>query len=116
MEVDVMRKKSTANIKNLKEEVKKAFPIIEKVCKIYEIEFVITSGNDSFGLHGHGHGDLSKTLHDDDLAIDIRTRDLAENDKAEFCNSLSGALEDEFPNEYDVLLEWNHLHLEHDPK
>lgn len=106
--------KKTANIESLRDEVRKAFPVIEEVCSIYQVEFVITSGNDSLDLHGKG--DLNKTLHDDNLAIDIRTRDLVEQDRAEFTESLRGRLEDEYPGEYDVVLEHNHLHLEHDPK
>ena len=106
--------KSSANIENLKDEVRKTFPVIEEVCSIYGIDPVITSGNDSMDLHGKG--DRKKTLHDDDLAIDLRTRDLVVNDRAEFAESLRGRLEDEYPREFDVVLEWNHLHLEYDPK
>ena len=100
--------KESANIDKLSDDVRKIFPLIEEVCSIYGIDFVITSGND--GKHMKG------SKHYDDEAIDIRSRDLADNDKYEFLYSLDGRIDDEYPAEFDILFEVNHYHLEYDPK
>lgn len=68
-------------------------------------ELVITSVVDS--KHSRG------SLHYKGLAIDLRTRNLDNRAEAQLIrDALAEALGDEF----DVVLERNHLHIEYDPK
>jgi hypothetical protein len=64
----------------------------------------ITSVTDS--KHGRS------SLHYTGQAIDYRTRHLSEAEKTSLLNLISGALHEEF----DVILESDHLHVEFQPK
>ncbi len=68
------------------------------------VEIVITSLLD--GKHS------KKSLHYKGLAVDLRTRHLSPSDRALVMARLREALGDE----YDVVLESDHLHVEFDPK
>ena len=77
--------------------------IAEAVYKKYGAELVITSAND--GKHG------DKTLHHKGLALDLRTWTL-NGRHLQVAEEMRRALGDE----YDVVVESDHIHLEHDPK
>jgi len=64
----------------------------------------ITSGNDSKHAKGSKHysGD----------ALDLRTRDMSPVDVQRWATSIRGRL----GRDYDVVIESDHLHVEHDPK
>ena len=89
----------------------KAFPreIIAVILVLSEISFDmekdiwITSGSE--GKHS------AKSLHYKDLALDIRTRDF---NKAEVYR-VKNMLEKELGEEYDVVIEKTHIHIEYDP-
>ena len=100
--------KKGVEIDGLKDDIKKVFPIVEEICGIYGIVFVITAGTD--GKHMRG------SRHYIGLAIDVRTRDLHHLDIDEFASSVRGRLEDEYPEEFDLVLHSTHLHIEYDPK
>lgn len=78
-------------------------PILETICKEFEVELVVTSLCDGY------HSRRSK--HYKGNAMDIRTRDLFELDKDKFRQKIQNALSDD----YDVVLESTHLHIEYDP-
>lgn len=65
---------------------------------------VVTSCTD--GLHGRG------SKHYVGSAFDIRTRDL----RADVIQMLATEIKERLGTEYDVVVEPDHLHLEHDPK
>jgi len=65
-------------------------------------EAIITSGRD--GRH------MANSRHYSGLAIDLRTRDILF--KAE---ELVEALKNKLGNNYDIILEYDHIHLEYDP-
>jgi len=68
------------------------------------VEFVITSALDS--TH-------SKTsLHYAGAAVDIRTRDMNKSTARLVCDTILNPL----PNDFDCILESNHLHLEFQPR
>jgi len=68
------------------------------------LDCVITSCTDS-----HEH---LESFHNGGLAIDIRTRDMPEPQVKEFTEELRKCLGDE----YDVVVEKDHIHIEFDPK
>ncbi len=80
-----------------------AMPIIHQVYRDHEETLVITSGTD--GRHMEG------SLHYVGLAFDFRTRTVHPNDRMALTASLQAALGDEF----DVILESDHIHCEYDP-
>jgi hypothetical protein len=76
--------------------------VAEGIYKKYGAECVITSAND--GKHG------DKTLHHKGLALDLRTWTLGGREM-QVATDLQKAL----GNEYDVVLEKDHVHIEWDP-
>ena len=54
----------------------------------------------------------TNSLHYKGLAVDLRTRHLDETDRAAVAKAIRSALGDE----YDVVLERTHIHVEFDPK
>lgn len=67
-------------------------------------EAIITSGND--GQHMKG------SIHYKAKAIDLRTRDMSEHQKDHMVTRLKTELGDD----WDVIKEKSHIHLEFDPK
>lgn len=95
-------KDSTVSLKGVQWQMFHAAVIAEGIYEKYGAELVITSAND--GKHG------KNTLHDDGLALDLRTWSL-QGREVEVAAQLQKALGDE----YDVVLEADHLHIEWDP-
>lgn len=81
-----------------------AIPIIFQVYRDFGVEPVITSGID--GRHSRN------SLHYSGMAFDFRTRHVPPGDLAALVATITQALGDEF----DVVLESDHLHVERDVK
>lgn len=96
-------KDSTVSLKGVQWQMFHAAVIAEAVYAKYGAELVITSAND--GKHG------KNTLHDDGLALDLRTWSL-QGREVEVAGQLQAAL----GPDYDVVLESDHIHLEFQPK
>jgi len=78
----------------------------------YGFDFVITSGQDR-----PKGADLNKTLHDDGLAFDLRSKHVPRPNLPGLLSDLRHILGED----YDVVLENKgmeneHIHIEHDPK
>ena len=80
-----------------------AMPIIFEIYRDFGVTAVITSGTD--GLH------LPNSLHYSGMAFDFRTRHVPLGQREELAAEVSRALGDNF----DVVLESDHLHVEYDP-
>lgn len=78
--------------------------VVHTVCVAFGVECVITSGLD--GVHSEG------SLHYKGLGLDFRTRDLPRKVQPSFRDAVAEALGPEF----DVVLEKDHLHVEHEPR
>jgi hypothetical protein len=65
-------------------------------------DFVITAGND--GKH------ITDSLHYSGAAIDVRTRELSEIQVQDLCDSLRNDLD----NQFDIIIESDHIHIEYD--
>lgn len=72
--------------------------------KLFGEELVLTEATG--GVHGRG------SLHYVGQAIDIRTRDLTKNDIAK----LALEIRERLGEEYDVVIESDHIHIEFQPK
>lgn len=107
-----MRKKSDAvNIEGLAPIVRDALPKIEAALRRFlepYKELVVTSARDQ-----HEHHPWS--LHNQGLAVDIRTRFLSREGQAHLAHIIRDMLGDE---EWDVVPETSpqHIHIEYDPK
>lgn len=88
---------------DLVDEVEERWEEIQRVFRDHGYEAVVTSAND--GVHSR------QTLHDDGRAIDIRSRHIPSEDQQLILSQLQSTLGDE----WDVVLESDHFHLEYDP-
>ena len=84
--------------------------VMTKIASTFGVQLVITSGTDSLNLHGGG--DRTKTLHDDGLALDIRTKNFLNINDLEKFLAIARIL---YP-EFDFVLEKTHIHAEYDIK
>ena len=100
----MIKLKSGVSISGIQPEMVLALCIIERILLTYSVETVVTSAVDS--KHGRG------SLHFVGFAIDLRTRDMKPEKLAPVTLELQEALGDEF----DVVLESNHFHIEYQPK
>ncbi len=78
--------------------------IVEAVLKTFGVDLVITSACD--GQH------MPHSLHYKGLAFDARSRELA----PQFQTHARDEMKKELGPDYDVVLEKDHFHIEHDPK
>lgn len=93
--------KTGVDISRLKPPIRKKLNLINQICSEFsKDEMVITSTYE--GSHSPG------SLHYADLAIDVRSP----KDKTGFFNALIRNL----GNDYDVVAERDHIHIEYDPK
>jgi hypothetical protein len=95
--------KEGVNLQGVVWEMFWAAVVAEKVYKRYGQECVITSAND--GKHGN------KTLHHQGKALDLRTWTVSGREHA-----LAAELRNELGPDYDVVVESDHIHVEHDPE
>lgn len=75
------------------------------VYRNYDIDFIITSLNDS--THSQ------KSLHYADRAVDIRTKNIPESIGA---YTIVKEIQDRLNKHYDVILENTHIHIEFQPQ
>jgi len=80
------------------------YPLIDRLCAEYGIEFVITEGVG--GRHS------AKSKHYLGKAIDIRSREFEGGSLGEVCRSFVERLQAELGNDYFVLQEKDHCHLQ----
>ena len=108
-----MKLKEGASLAGVRWEMFYASIIVEGILNGHGYECVITSGTD--GKHGHPPSKTGKadgTLHDDGLALDFRNRTIPVPERAPLRKELSKAL----GQDYDVVLEKDHFHVEYDKK
>lgn len=82
------------------------WPVLEIAAQIWRAagqQLVVTSTTG--GRHGKG------SRHYDGLAVDLRTRYFSDEERVRVLDQLRAALGDE----YDVVLERTHMHVEYDP-
>ena len=99
-----MRLKPGTKLKGLQPQILFAAFVAEEVYAARGRDLWITSGND--GKH------LPNSKHYDGQAIDIRTKNLDQHEVAGVVEAIRVRLNDE----YDIVLETDHLHIEYDPK
>ena len=98
-------KDNTVSLSNLQPQMIIALQVAEGVFSQYEKDCIITSAND--GKHSQ------RSLHYAGAAIDLRTRHLASQEQAkDIASAIQGALNQDF----DVVLESTHIHIEYQPK
>lgn len=102
--ISIKSGKYGAKISGMKPEILLGIIIASQVYEKYNIDYVITEV--SGGKHGRG------SLHYVGFAVDTRTRDMNKALQLKITKEVGIALGDEF----DVLLEGNHLHVEFQPK
>ena len=101
--------RSMARVKDKTVKVHPQTAMLLAALKVYgrrNCEVVITSAND--GQHMDG------SLHYKDYALDLRIWNLGE-DYNTIAESVVTELEIELGDDYDVILESNHIHMEYDP-
>lgn len=81
-----------------------ALIVADQVYQEYDLDTVITSGND--GEHSY------TSLHYANEAVDLRTHGLSDTNAEQVRDLIAEAL----GTDYDVILELNHLHIECQPK
>lgn len=95
-----------ARAKGIQPEILLAIIIADGVWKsLGTVELVITCLTDS-------HKHRPKSLHNKGQAVDLRTNNLA----AGVAQNYAGVLRQSLGQDYDVVIEPSHLHLEFDPK
>jgi hypothetical protein len=93
--------KAGVDISRLRPEIRKKLNLIaNRVWAIEQKELVITSTYE--GNHSEG------SLHYANLAVDIR--------RAKNGNTVTSDLIGKLGDDYDIVLESNHIHIEYDPK
>lgn len=97
-----MKLKEGVNLEGVQWQMFKAAVIAEAVFAKHGSELTITSANDS--KHG------PNTLHHKGLALDLRTWQVTGREGA-----LIADLKRELGDDYDVVLESDHIHMEFDP-
>lgn len=85
----------------LRSEIRKKLTFIEGVFNEHDSELIVTSTFE--GNHSAG------SLHYGDLAIDFR---LPDNNREQIVDKIRKHLRPD----YDVIMEFDHLHIEYDPK
>ena len=101
----MMKFKKGVKINGILPELAFVQPLIKEIAEKYSTDYTITSGVD--GKH------MTGSLHPLGGAIDIRTRDLYYPwQKQQMAAALRSCLTDEF----DIVEEEDHIHIEFDPK
>lgn len=101
----MMRIKPGVSVRALRPQLLLAVLAADRLMAAMSVDLVITSGDE--GQHSRG------SRHYSGLALDFRSRDLVDHEtKLGVANALRECLGDE----YDVLLEETHIHVEYDPK
>lgn len=96
--------KPGVNAKGLHPETILAIMVAAPIFEAHGVDCVVTSLLE--GPHKFG------SRHFDGFAVDFRTRDLTNPAKVSVATTMKDALD----NQYDVVLEQTHLHVEFDPR
>lgn len=99
-----MRLKPGVSLKGVQPEMVVGLLISETIFAAHGIELVVTSVTD--GVHG------VNSLHKKGLAADYRSKTLPK----EWIPKVAEALRDALTNEFDVVVEVDHFHIEYDPE
>ncbi len=99
-----MKLKDGVKLEGVSWQVFHAAIVVEAVLETFGTELVITSCMD--GKH------MPTSLHYKGRAFDARSRDLAPAFQVHACDEMKKRL----GPDYDVVLEKDHFHIEHDPK
>jgi hypothetical protein len=97
-------KDNTVSLANLSPQIVLALIIAESVYQQWRAEIVITSANDA------KHSETS--LHYAGNAVDIRIATLLPNEREPIRDQIKAALN----NDFDVILESDHIHIEYQPR
>ncbi len=100
-----MKFKKGVKINNIKPEMVTALIVIEAIYLKYGVELVVTACTD--GKHSKG------SLHYVGYAIDTRTRNFLTDD---IINQVADDIREALTDEFDVVVESDHLHIEFQPK
>ncbi len=101
----MLKFKSGVKVNGIKPEILLAIAVANDIYKMWGVlDTVVTSVTD--GVHSRG------SLHYIGHAVDLRIYNFDEDEKLGVVNSLRDALTDE----YDVVLEERHIHIEFQPK
>ena len=92
-------------VSGIRTELILAILVAEGVYNEHGTDLVLTSVND--GRHSY------TSLHYSGSAVDIRTRNLPKDTNVQL---IVGGIEKALSNEYDVVLEKDHIHIEYQPK
>lgn len=95
--------KDSVKFKRITREVLQILKFALSVWSIYDKTPTITSAHDS-------HDNRPKSLHNKDLALDFRIRDLTKTEIRNIIKDLRSFLSDK----YDIVLESDHIHIEWD--
>ena len=96
--------KPGVNLEGIQPQLVMAAQVADEVYTSNGFALTITSANDSQHMEG--------SLHYQGRALDLRTRDLPEGMAA----TLAGEIRSRLGNQFDVILEADHIHIEYDPK
>lgn len=97
--------KPGVTVRGASPEIAIAITIVASVFEMYKADCIITSLTD--GVHGRA------SRHYSGAAVDFRTRHVSKVDLKDIVRVIEDALG---PDDFDVLLEQTHLHVEFDPK
>lgn len=92
-----------ASIRGFKPEMVLGLMIIKDVLNVYDRELIITEGTG--GVHSRN------SLHYVGFAVDIRNRHMGKQQ-----DSIVASLRDALGDEFDVVVEKTHIHIEYQPK
>ncbi|KKL05866.1 hypothetical protein LCGC14_2601760 [marine sediment metagenome] len=101
----MIRFKRGTKISGIRAELILALLVAEGVYDKYDTDLVVTSVND--GRHSY------TSLHYSGSAADIRTRELPEADSIQ---AVAEEIRQDLSDEYDVIVESDHIHIEYQPK
>uniref|UniRef100_A0A6M3MEL8 Peptidase n=1 Tax=viral metagenome TaxID=1070528 RepID=A0A6M3MEL8_9ZZZZ len=93
--------KAGVDISRLNREIRRSLPWAESVYNQYQKRFVVTSTYE--GNHGAG------SLHYANEAYDLELPVIGGN-------KIYQGMKNTFPDTFDIVLERDHIHVEHDPK
>jgi len=93
--------KAGVDISRLNRNARRSLPIVAAVFKAFGEELVLTSTYE--GTHGDG------SLHYSDDAYDVRKPSVPSG-------TLEMQLKPALGTDFDMVLEWDHIHIEYDPK
>jgi hypothetical protein len=96
--------KPGARVQGLSNEIQLAITVAIGIFDKWDKDTIITSGTD--GPHSHS------SLHYTGDAVDFRTRHLTQDQKT----AIARLLKDSLGDEYDVVVEPDHFHVEFDPR